>query len=47
MAWRSRRENPLHATPWAPLLLTGRWLYDEWGGGWLQVEEWTVAEPRL
>jgi len=31
--------------PWTPLLLTGRWLYDEWGGGWLQVEEWTATEP--
>jgi DNA polymerase III alpha subunit len=23
---------------WQPLRLTGRWLVDEWGGGWLQVE---------
>jgi len=25
---------------WTPVLLTGRWLVDEWGSGWLQVEEW-------
>jgi DNA polymerase III alpha subunit len=23
---------------WRPMRLTGRWLVDEWGGGWLQVE---------
>lgn len=31
--------------PWIPLFLTGRWLYDEWGGGSLQVEAWEVAAP--
>jgi len=32
---------------WVPLLLTGRWLVDEWGGGWLQVEAWTeIASLR-
>ena len=25
--------------PWLPLLLRGRWRNDEWGSGWLQVEE--------
>ncbi len=25
--------------PWLPLLLRGRWRIDEWGSGWLQVEE--------
>ena len=25
--------------PWLPLLLRGRWRVDEWGFGWLQVEE--------
>ncbi|UCG24632.1 MAG: hypothetical protein JSW55_01110, partial [Chloroflexota bacterium] len=25
--------------PWLPLLLHGRWLVDEWGSGWLQIEE--------
>jgi DNA polymerase III alpha subunit len=25
--------------PWLPLLLRGRWRTDEWGAGWLQVEE--------
>jgi DNA polymerase III alpha subunit len=25
--------------PWQPLLLRGRWLSDEWGMSWLQVEE--------
>jgi len=31
-----RLEKP---EPWLPLLLRGRWLVDEWGSGWLQVEE--------
>jgi hypothetical protein len=30
--------------PWTPLLLIGRWLVDEWGGGWVQVEAWEVLE---
>jgi DNA polymerase III alpha subunit len=25
-------------TPWQPLLVRGRWLSDEWGGCWLQVD---------
>jgi DNA polymerase-3 subunit alpha len=25
--------------PWLPLLLRGRWRVDEWGFGWLQIEE--------
>jgi DNA polymerase III alpha subunit len=25
-------------TPWQPLLVRGRWLSDEWGGSWVQVE---------
>ncbi|HSG17746.1 MAG TPA: DNA polymerase III subunit alpha, partial [Anaerolineae bacterium] len=25
--------------PWLPLWLRGRWLVDEWGSGWLQIEE--------
>ena len=30
------------ATPrsWSPIQMTGRWLVDEWGGGWLQIEKW-------
>ncbi len=24
---------------WTPMIITGRWLRDEWGGGWLQVEQ--------
>jgi len=24
---------------WAPMIITGRWLRDEWGSGWLQVEQ--------
>jgi DNA polymerase III alpha subunit len=24
--------------PWKPLLVSGRWLSDEWGGSWLQVD---------
>jgi len=27
-------------SPWEPLLLRGRWVGDEWGTCWLQVEEW-------
>ena len=26
-------------SPWEPLLLRGRWVGDEWGTHWLQVEE--------
>jgi len=29
--------------PWTPLLINGRWASDEWGGSWLQVEEWELA----
>ncbi len=25
-------------TPWTPLHIWGRWLQDEWGSGWLQIE---------
>ena len=25
---------------WEPIIVRGRWRVDEWGGGWLQVEEW-------
>jgi hypothetical protein len=25
--------------PWKPVLARGRWLADEWGGEWLQVDE--------
>jgi DNA polymerase III alpha subunit len=31
-----RLEKP---EPWLPLLVRGRWRVDEWGFGWLQVEE--------
>jgi len=34
------QEKVAKPTTWAPLLLTGRWLVDEWGGGWFQVEDW-------
>lgn len=30
-----KRKNP---RPWHPLHLTGRWLLDEWGGGWFQID---------
>ncbi|MBX3012873.1 MAG: DNA polymerase III subunit alpha [Caldilineaceae bacterium] len=30
--------------PWVPLLLTGRWVVDEWGGGTLQAEGWDAIE---
>jgi DNA polymerase III alpha subunit len=26
--------------PWQPLIVEGRWLGDEWGGWWLQVDKW-------
>lgn len=26
--------------PWKPVRLHGRWMQDEWGGGWIQVERW-------
>lgn len=29
---------------WQPILAEGRWLVDEWGGGWLQVENWQLWE---
>jgi DNA polymerase-3 subunit alpha len=28
---------------WSPLLLRGRWVGDDWGTFWLQVEEWGVV----
>jgi DNA polymerase III alpha subunit len=34
------QERAAKPKPWVPILLTGRWLLDEWGGGWLQVEAW-------
>ncbi len=34
------QEKMAKPKPWVPILLTGRWLVDEWGGGWLQVEGW-------
>jgi DNA-directed DNA polymerase III PolC len=35
------RGAPVHPapSPWEPLLARGRWLADEWGGEWLQVDE--------
>lgn len=29
---------------WQPLRVEGRWLLDEWGGGWLQIEKWHLWE---
>jgi hypothetical protein len=29
--------------PWTPLVLTGRWMMDEWGGDWVQVEGWEAV----
>ena len=29
--------------PWTPIVLTGRWMLDEWGGDWVQVEEWEAV----
>lgn len=29
--------------PWQPLVLTGRWTTDEWGGSWVQVEAWEAV----
>ncbi len=34
------QEKGAKPKPWAAILLTGRWLVDEWGGGWFQVEGW-------
>jgi hypothetical protein len=25
--------------PWTVVRISGRWLADEWGGGWLQIEQ--------
>jgi len=30
--------------PWSIFVVTGRWLLDEWGGGWLQVERLETIE---
>jgi DNA polymerase III alpha subunit len=30
--------------PWRPVLLRGRWVGDQWGDRWLQVEEWRPLE---
>ncbi len=32
--------NPATPRSWSPIQMTGRWLVDEWGGGWLQIEKW-------
>jgi DNA polymerase III alpha subunit len=39
------RPDPSHSAPdpWQPLLVRGRWLSDEWGSTWLQVEEMEVV----
>lgn len=34
---RERKEDA-RIKPWQPMLLTGYWREDEWGGGWFQVE---------
>ncbi|MEZ4663224.1 MAG: hypothetical protein R2911_37235 [Caldilineaceae bacterium] len=31
---------------WEPLLLSGRWRSDEWGGGWFQVEQLEKTEKE-
>ncbi len=33
--------------PWVPYQLGGRWLQDEWRGGWFQVEQLHPLEVRL
>lgn len=33
--------------PWQPLVVTGRWTLDEWGGGWVQVEAWEAVGTPL
>jgi hypothetical protein len=35
------RAKPAEGTPppWQPLLVQGRWMSDEWGTAWLQVDE--------
>jgi DNA polymerase III alpha subunit len=35
------QEKMARPKAWEPALLTGRWLVDEWGSGWFQVEAWT------
>lgn len=30
--------------PWSLFVVTGRWLLDEWGGGWLQIERLDMLE---
>lgn len=33
--------------PWTPLVLTGRWMLDEWGGSWVQVEEYGQSSAEI
>lgn len=35
------RQGLSRPRPWQPVLAGGRWLHDEWGSGWFQVEELT------
>jgi hypothetical protein len=33
------REGLAKPSPWQPILARGRWLRDQWGAEWLQLEE--------
>jgi DNA polymerase-3 subunit alpha len=39
----ARVETP---PPWQPFQVRGRWLIDEWGGGWLQADELAPLNPE-
>jgi DNA-directed DNA polymerase III PolC len=38
------REGLTKPGPWQPILARGRWLRDQWGAEWLQVEEISILE---
>jgi hypothetical protein len=38
------RKGLVNPRPWRPLQLRGRWVSDQWGDCWLQVEEWSALE---
>ncbi len=38
---QGRKEK--HPPAWRPLIVRGRWMTDEWGGGWLQAAQVTLV----
>ena len=36
--WVEARLDSALPPPWTPLIVHGRWLQDEWGSGWLQID---------